>query len=96
MVEKVVSIQADATVKDAVDLMNQHDIGCLVVEENGLVEGIITERDILKRVVSMSKDARQTKVIEVLSKPLIAGGLPCMLKMLPDLCLRKILRSFLY
>ena len=74
MVEEVVSIKADATVKDAVDLMNQHNIGCLVVEENGLVEGIITERDILKRVVSMSKDARQTRVIEVLSKPLISGG----------------------
>jgi len=74
MVEKVVSILGDASVKDAVDLMNQHDIGCLVVEKNGEVEGIITERDILKRVVSESKNAERVKVSEAMSKPLIVGG----------------------
>ena len=74
MVEKVVSIQAEATVKDAVDLMNRHDIGCLIVDKDGTVEGIITERDVLKRVVSESKDVSLTKVSEVMSKPLIVGG----------------------
>ena len=74
MVEKVVSIRADATVKDAVNLMNQHDIGCLIVDGDGGVQGIITERDILKRVVAKSKDAEQTKVSGIMSKPLIIGG----------------------
>ncbi|MDH5664239.1 MAG: CBS domain-containing protein, partial [Candidatus Bathyarchaeota archaeon] len=36
--------------------------------------GIITERDVLKRVVSKSKDPEVTKVSEIMSKPLIVGG----------------------
>ena len=74
MVKKVVSVRADASVKEAVDLMNQHEIGCLVIEKNGQVEGIVTERDILKRVVSELKNIEQTSVSEAMSKPLIVGG----------------------
>jgi len=74
MVEKVVSIRVNATVKDAVDLMNKHDIGCLIASKNGEIQGIITERDILKRVVAKSKDAGLTKVSDRMSKPLVVGG----------------------
>jgi CBS domain-containing protein len=74
MVEKVISIRADATVKEAVNLMNQHEIGCLIVADKGEAVGIITERDVLKRVVSKSKDPELTKVSEIMSKPLIVGG----------------------
>ncbi len=74
MVRKVVSIRPNATIKDAVDTMNRHEIGCLVVSLKGRVEGIITERDVLRRVVSESRTPEHTKVSEVMSKPLIAGG----------------------
>ena len=74
MIDNVVSIEADATVKDAVLRMNQNDIGCLVVTKNGQVEGIVTERDVLKRVVSESKNPDETEVSDVMSKPLIVGG----------------------
>lgn len=74
MIEKVVSIRADATIKEAVNLMNQHEIGCLIVAEKGEAVGILTERDILKRVISKSKDAEWTKVSEIMSKPLIVGS----------------------
>jgi CBS domain-containing protein len=74
MVDNVVSIEAGATVKDAVLRMNQHDIGCLVVTKKGQVEGIVTERDVLKRVVSKSKNPDETEVSDVMSKPLIVGG----------------------
>lgn len=74
MVDSVVSIEADATVREAVLRMNQHEIGCLVVTKNGQVEGIITERDVLKRVVSESKNPDKTEVSTIMSKPLIVGG----------------------
>lgn len=74
MVEKVVSIPVDATVKDAVKLMNHHDIGCLIVNKQGEAQGIITERDILKRVVAKSKDAEHTRVSDIMTKPLTVGG----------------------
>jgi len=74
MIEKVISVRADASVKEAVKIMNQYEIGCLIVADKGEAVGIITERDVLKRVVSQSKDPELTKVSEIMSKPLIVGG----------------------
>jgi len=73
MVEGVVTIDADATVMDAVKLMNENEIGCLIVMRRGRAVGIITERDLLKRVIAKSKNPRKIKVREIMTKPLIAG-----------------------
>jgi len=73
MVEGVVTIDADATVMKAVRLMNENEIGCLIVMRRGRAVGIITERDLLKRVIAKSKNPKKTKVREIMTKPLIAG-----------------------
>jgi CBS domain-containing protein len=73
MVEEVITIEADATVQEAVDLMNKHEIGCLIVMLKGKPVGIITERDMLKRVLAKSIDPEKTKVSEIMSAPLIMG-----------------------
>jgi len=44
MIDKVVTIAADIMVRDAVKLMNKHDIGCLVVIEKGKPIGIRDKR----------------------------------------------------
>jgi len=73
MVEGVVTIDADATVMKAVQLMNENEIGCLIVMRRGRAVGIITERDLLKRVIAKSKNPKRTRVAEIMTKPLIAG-----------------------
>jgi len=73
MVEDVVTIDANATVMEAVELMNQYEIGCLIVTRRGRAVGIVTERDLLKRVLAKFKDPKTTKVQEIMSKPLIVG-----------------------
>ena len=35
MVDEVITVDADATVRQAVDLMNKHEIGCLIVVRSG-------------------------------------------------------------
>jgi len=72
MVSKVITITKDSTVEEAVRLMNEHEIGCLIVTENKKVLGILTERDLMKRVLAKSQDPRKTKVEEVMSTPLIS------------------------
>jgi CBS domain-containing protein len=74
MVREIIKIQADATVKEAVEMMNKHGIGCLIAVKNGKPVGIMTERDILKRVIPESKNPEKAQVSEVMSTPLIAGG----------------------
>jgi CBS domain-containing protein len=72
MVDKVITTKKEATVGDAVKLMNKYEIGCLVVVENGQPVGIITERDLLKRILGQSKELRNKQVMEIMSKPLVS------------------------
>ena len=73
MVDEVITIDADATVHKAVRLMNKHEIGCVVVVLKGKPVGIITERDMLKRVLAKSVDPEKIKVSDIMSAPLILG-----------------------
>jgi CBS domain-containing protein len=74
MVVDVVTVEAEATVREAVELMNRNEIGCLVVvNEEEKPVGIITERDFLKRVLANRKDPVRTKVKDIMSKPLVTG-----------------------
>jgi len=72
MVRDVVTVGAGATVWEAVGLMNKHEIGCLVVMKRAKPIGIVTERDMLKRVLAGLKDPEKVKVREIMSKPLVA------------------------
>lgn len=68
----VATIAPDATVLDAAKAMNQRKIGSLVVtDDGGHVRGIITERDILTRVVAAARDPRATRVSDVMTTPVI-------------------------
>jgi CBS domain-containing protein len=73
MVESVITIDADASVIKAVRTMNENEIGCIIVTRKGKAIGIVTERDLLKRVIGKSKNPKTTKVREIMTKPLIAG-----------------------
>lgn len=73
MVEDVVTINADSTVKKAVDLMNKHEIGCLIVIRDGKAVGIVTERDMLNRVLAQRRDPERTKVSEIMTTPLVVA-----------------------
>ena len=65
---QVFSIGADAGVFDAALLMNEHRIGGLVVLRNAKVIGIVTERDVLRKVVALRKDPAAIEVREVMTK----------------------------
>ena len=71
MVRNVKTVGPKETVLKATEIMNKHAIGCIIVTENGKPIGIVTERDLLKRVISNKKDPTQTKLSEIMSKPLI-------------------------
>jgi CBS domain-containing protein len=67
MIRDVIAVDATSTVKEAVEIMNEHEIGCLVVIENHRLIGILTERDVLKRVLAATKDPKKTKVGEIMT-----------------------------
>jgi CBS domain-containing protein len=71
MVREVITIDENSTVKEAAEVMNKFEIGCLIAVRKGKAMGIITERDLLKRVVADAKNANKTKVKDVMSSPLV-------------------------
>ena len=64
---EVLSIGPKASVLDAALLMNEHRIGALVVLVGGTVNGIITERDVLRRVVAKRLDPAKVQVQDVMT-----------------------------
>jgi CBS domain-containing protein len=71
MVKEVITIDQNSTVKEAAEVMNKFEIGCLIAVRKGKAIGMITERDLLKRIVAEARDATKTKVKDVMSSPLV-------------------------
>jgi len=73
MIKSVVTLQEDVSVYEAVKLMNENRIGCLIVLQYGQVVGIVTERDMLERVLEKCRNPRETKVTDIMTKRVIVG-----------------------
>jgi len=74
MTKNVITVDSSAPVKKVAELMDKHDIGCVIVMNEGKPIGIITERDMLKRVLLQFRDPRMTRVNDIMSTPLIASN----------------------
>lgn len=70
MKNNVISIDSSMTIKDAAEMMDSSEIGGIVVMENNIATGMVTERDIVRRIVAKNKDY-STKLNDVMSTPLI-------------------------
>jgi len=66
----VATVDRKNTVLDAAKTMNQRRIGAVVVTDGDRVVGIFTERDILNRIVAAGKDAKTTRIEEVMTSPM--------------------------
>lgn len=73
MVKNVITLQTDASAYDAVKLMNKNRIGCLLVVYNGEIVGILTERDLLERVLEKCKNPKEIKVAEIMTRQVMVG-----------------------
>lgn len=65
------AVPSTVTIAVAVDEMNRHRIGSIVVLENQRAVGIFTERDVLRRVVGQNIDPRVMRVADVMTSNLI-------------------------
>lgn len=62
-----ICVNPETTVADAIDLMQAHGMGCVLVVCDGELAGIFTERDVLFRVAAARRDATMTRVGEVMT-----------------------------
>ena len=68
---EVFSIAPDATVLDALNMMAKHNVGALLVMTGDKMEGIVSERDCVRKVEVMGKNVKDTKVNEIMTSDVI-------------------------
>lgn len=66
--EEVVWIGPLESVFDALTLMNEHDVGAVLVQIDDYLVGILSERDYMRKVILDSHASKQTKVSEVMTR----------------------------
>jgi len=71
MEKRVISIEENALVQTAAEIMGKKRIGSLIVTKGQAKVGIITERDIMSKVIAEKRDLETVKVKEVMSTPIV-------------------------
>jgi CBS domain-containing protein len=72
MSTEVEFVAPDATAQEAAEMMGELEVGALPVGGPEEALGVVTDRDLLYRVVAEGRDPRATRVREVMSAPVIA------------------------
>lgn len=70
----VSTVDLEASVREVARCMAEANVGCVVVVRDGTPVGMVTDRDLVLRVVARGRDAERTRVAEVLSEPLRTVG----------------------
>lgn len=71
MSSPVITVDGDTNVRDSAILMGKKGIGSIIVVDKGMPVGIVTKRDLMKRVVSTCQDPCEIRIKEIMSSPLI-------------------------
>ena len=67
----VYSVGPNATVREALEIMAQHNIGALLVMDDETLKGIFSERDYARKVALKGKSSNDAKVSDVMTSNVI-------------------------
>jgi len=70
MISDLAALDVSTSIRDAAKLMDEKDVGCIIVTKNKLPIGILTERDFVKRISAKEKPLT-SPIEEVMSSPII-------------------------
>jgi CBS domain-containing protein len=75
MQRPVVTLPPEATCAEAATLMRDENIGAVVIAESGRPLGMVTDRDLVIRVIADGMEAGKTQLRDVMSgEPIFLGG----------------------
>ena len=72
MSRNVLKLSSTATVADAARTMRDSNVGAVIVEDQGKLVGLVTDRDIVVRAIAQERDPKSTQLSEACSKTLIS------------------------
>lgn len=71
MQKNIIKVPSTVTITEAAGIMNGKNIGSILISEGNKIIGIMTERDILRKVVAVGKNCEDTNVKEIMTSSLI-------------------------
>jgi CBS domain-containing protein len=89
MSQDVVTITPEALLDEAARIMGEKHIGSLIVMKYHTPVGIVTERDLLSKVLALGRSLREEKVENVMSYPLATVSLTTKIKEVAQLMISK-------
>jgi CBS domain-containing protein len=69
---KILPISPEQTVREALTLMAEHDVGALLVMSGPKLVGILSERDYARRGILMGHQSHDTKVRDLMTSPVVS------------------------
>lgn len=69
--EKFIVVDRDVDVRKAAQIMRDRNIGSLFVTRDKEIIGILTDTDLVRRVVAAGADAAKTPVEQIMSAPIL-------------------------
>jgi signal-transduction protein with cAMP-binding, CBS, and nucleotidyltransferase domain len=72
MTKKPLDIPADSTIEQASKMMKENHVGSLIVKEGAKVKGILTEQDIVRKVIAKGNDPKRETVGSIILRDLIS------------------------
>lgn len=68
MTQPIRRVGKQAPLQDAARAMRERDIGCVAVADEGKIEGLVTDRDIVTRGVAEGRDPRRSPIADVMTR----------------------------
>ena len=71
MIEDVTCLPSTASILDAAKFMTSMNVGTVIVADDDSPTGLITDRDIVAKVLALEKDSKTTKIREIMVSPVV-------------------------
>lgn len=71
MKKNIVKVSSTTTIAEAAKIMDKKNIGCVLVTDDDKTVGIMSERDILRKVVAAGKNCEETIIKDIMTSSLI-------------------------
>ena len=71
IMHSVTKVSSDTSISEAAGIMDQKSIGSVLIEGSNRIMGIMTERDILRKIVAKGRNPDEVKVKDIMNKPII-------------------------
>lgn len=96
MSKPVISVKTGTTVQEAAIIMAKHNVGSVIVSDDGKTyKGIVTERDLLKKILGAKQDPAALNVEDIMSKKVVTVEVTTSLLEISKIMTKNIMRRVL-